>query len=433
MGLTGRLLRSTAARPHVLVVAAPGSTAIRLDVERQLAARGWPASGGPADADVLALCGTPEPRLAAAVEAAWAQLPGPRVRLHLTAVRDVAATLDEAPAGLADLRAQRADARQRPAQPQPPEPASPDGMDMGGMGSGGMDMAGMDMSGMDTAGMDMGGMDMGGMEMPAGLGMADRAEDRDGLKLDQLHLRLGPVLPDWPAGLVLDLTLQGDVVQHAAVDTWTGPRTAEPFWAGPARRARRGEPVPAGQVARYRAAADLDSAGRLLAVAGWADRATAARRLRDDLLSGAGDSAGLERRARQLAARVTRSATLRWSLRGLGRIDADPAGAGSTADPRPPGSDVHDRLCRWLTDAVHALGPDGPGSGADHPGAPGGDAGPTAAVVRLLPSLVTGLDLAAVRLVVASLDPDLDAIPDAIPDPMPDPMPGGAHPEPAHA
>jgi len=418
VGLTGRLLRSTAARPHVLVVAAPGSTAIRLDVERQLAARGWPASGGPADADVLALCGTPEPRLAAAVEAAWAQLPGPRVRLHLTAVRDVAATLDEVPAGLADLRAQRADARQRPAQPRPPEPASP-----GDMGSGGMDMGGM----------DMGGMDMGGMEMPAGLGMADRAEDRDGLKLDQLHLRLGPVLPDWPAGLVLDLTLQGDVVQHAAVDTWTGPRTAEPFWAGPARRARRGEPVPAGQVARYRAAADLDSAGRLLAVAGWADRATAARRLRDDLLSGAGDSAGLERRARQLAARVTRSATLRWSLRGLGRIDADPAGAGSTADPRPPGSDVQDRLCRWLTDAVHALGPDGPGSGADHPGAPGGDAGPTAAVVRLLPSLVTGLDLAAVRLVVASLDPDLDAIPDAIPDPMPDPMPGGAHPEPAHA
>lgn len=415
MGLTGRLLRSTAARPHVLVVAAPGSTAIRLDVERQLAARGWPASGGPADADVLALCGTPEPRLAAAVEAVWAQLPGPRVRLHLTAVRDVAATLDEVPAGLADLRAQRADARQRPAQPRPPEPASPGDMGSGGMGSGGM---------------GSGGMDMGGMEMPAGLGMADRAEDRDGLKLDQLHLRLGPVLPDWPAGLVLDLTLQGDVVQHAAVDTWTGPRTAEPFWAGPARRS---EPVPAGQVARYRAAADLDSAGRLLAVAGWADWATAARRLRDDLLSGAGDSAGLERRARQLAARVTRSATLRWSLRGLGRIDADPAGAGSTADPRPPGSDVQDRLCRWLTDAVHALGPDGPGSGADHPGAPGGDAGPTAAVVRLLPSLVTGLDLAAVRLVVASLDPDLDAIPDAIPDPMPDPMPGGAHPEPAHA
>jgi len=422
VGLTGRLLRSTAARPHVLVVAAPGSTAIRLDVERQLAARGWPASGGPADADVLALCGTPEPRLAAAVEAVWAQLPGPRVRLHLTAVRDVVATLDEVPAGLADLRAQRADARQRPAQPRPPEPASPGGMDTGAMGSGGM---------------GSGGMDMGGMEMPAGLGMADRAEDRDGLKLDQLHLRLGPVLPDWPAGLVLDLTLQGDVVQHAAVDTWTGPRTAEPFWAGPARRARRGEPVPAGQVARYRAAADLDSAGRLLAVAGWADRATAARRLRDDLLSGAGDSARLERRARQLAARVTRSATLRWSIRGLGRIDADRAGAGSTADPRHTGSDVHDRLCRWLTDAVHALGPDGPGSGADHPGAPGGDAGSTAAVVRLLPSLVTGLDLAAVRLVVASLDPDLDAIPDpipdAMPDPMPDPMPGGAHPEPAHA
>ena len=52
----------------------------------------------------------------------------------------------------------------------------------------------------------------------AGLPMADRGEDRDGLKLDQLHVPLGPVLPDWPAGLVVRVTLQGDVVQHAEAD-----------------------------------------------------------------------------------------------------------------------------------------------------------------------------------------------------------------------
>src|SRR5260370_29378823 len=46
--------------------------------------------------------------------------------------------------------------------------------------------------------------------------------DRDGLRLDQLHVPLGPVLPDWPAGLVVHLTLQGDVVQHAEVQA-VGP------------------------------------------------------------------------------------------------------------------------------------------------------------------------------------------------------------------
>ena len=38
--------------------------------------------------------------------------------------------------------------------------------------------------------------------------MADRGDDRDGLRLDQLHLPLGPVLPDWPAGLVLRVITQ---------------------------------------------------------------------------------------------------------------------------------------------------------------------------------------------------------------------------------
>ncbi|MCQ0019794.1 hypothetical protein [Actinomadura madurae] len=40
-------------------------------------------------------------------------------------------------------------------------------------------------------------------------GMADRADDRDGLRLDVLHVPLGPVLPFWPAGLRVDLVLQG--------------------------------------------------------------------------------------------------------------------------------------------------------------------------------------------------------------------------------
>ncbi|WP_433473669.1 hypothetical protein ACQPZP_33380 [Spirillospora sp. CA-142024] len=47
--------------------------------------------------------------------------------------------------------------------------------------------------------------------------MADRADDRDGLKLDVLHVPLEPALASWPADLVVHLTLQGDVVQAAEV------------------------------------------------------------------------------------------------------------------------------------------------------------------------------------------------------------------------
>src|SRR5260370_2487867 len=109
---------------------------------------------------------------------------------------------------------------------------------MGGAARHGHDMGGM-------GGMDMGGMDMGGMGMPAGLPMAGRGADRDGLRLDQLHVPLGPVLPDWPAGLVVHLALQGDVVQHAEAQA-LGLGGGGSFWTEPCRRAAAGEPVPAG-------------------------------------------------------------------------------------------------------------------------------------------------------------------------------------------
>src|SRR5699024_5964325 len=56
----------------------------------------------------------------------------------------------------------------------------------------------------------------GGMDMaPGGIPLAQGGEDRDGLEMDVLHLALGPVLPFWPAGLVLRCSLQGDVVVDA--------------------------------------------------------------------------------------------------------------------------------------------------------------------------------------------------------------------------
>ncbi|OLT20128.1 hypothetical protein BJF79_47440 [Actinomadura sp. CNU-125] len=118
------------------------------------------------------------------------------------------------------------------------------------------------MSGLDGAGEDAGPAappDLGDV------GMADRGDDRDGLKLDVLHVPIGPVLPDWPAGVRLDVALQGDVVRDARV---TVVESAPGFW-GERRAARR-----------------LDAVARLLRVAGWDGAAERAEVLRDAALGG---------------------------------------------------------------------------------------------------------------------------------------------------
>ncbi len=57
---------------------------------------------------------------------------------------------------------------------------------------------------------------MGGA--PYGRPMAMTGDDgRDGLQLDETTVQIGPYLRSWPCGLVLELALQGDVVQRARV------------------------------------------------------------------------------------------------------------------------------------------------------------------------------------------------------------------------
>lgn len=305
MVLSPALARFALARPHVLLVGVPGWDLTRLAAEAELGRRGWPSAVTPAGADLLLVCGEPGDQLADAIESVWAQLPGPRARARPGVPRDVAGDLDEARDRLHDPELQRADARDRPAGP----------------GTGAMD------------------------DMPAGLMMADRAEDRDGLKLDQLHLQLGPVLADWPGGLVLTTTLQGDVVQAASVEVWPGIGTT----AGPA---------PDPLVRR------LDTVARVLAVAGWADGAARARVLRDRALD---DPTRVSPVALDtFARRVLRARALRWALGG-------------------PRLDIHARLAAWF----------------DGSAAPGD--------LDRIPDLVTGLDLAAARLSVAALAPDTDA------------------------
>ncbi|RFS85790.1 hypothetical protein D0T12_12490 [Actinomadura spongiicola] len=184
------------------------------------------------------------------------------------------------------------------------------------------------------------------------VGMADRADDRDGLRLDVLHVPLGPVLAHWPAGLRVDLTLQGDVVQAAevvAVDTADGT-----FWHEGRRAARR-----------------LDGVARLLRVAGWDAAGERAALLRDEALEGVPDVA---RRFHRFARRVGRSRVLRWMTRNAADVDG------------------------WLRDIGAAL------EGRPAAGRP---SEPWPEVLAGLPPRLEGADLGEARLIVAGLDPDL--------------------------
>jgi hypothetical protein len=254
------------------------------------------------------------------------------------------------------------------------------------------------------------------MDMPGGLAMAGRAEDRDGLKLDQLHVPLGPVLPDWPAGLVVHATLQGDVIQCASVQTAGVSGEGRSFWAEPWLRAAAGDLIPAWVAARRRLAAHLDSLGRFLAVAGWAQAALTARRLRDDALSGA-PAAALEPAARRFAGRVARSRLLGWSTRGMGvLVPGEAAAAGVRGPALRAGGDVTARYRCWCREVVEAAAFLGDASRVD----PGvlepprgrldGPAVPSAGLVAVLPRLLAGAEFAAARLIIASLDPDLDEL-----------------------
>lgn len=403
MDLTGALLRFAAGQPRALVVTAPGGTALRLAVEAELARRGWSAAGSPAGADLLVVAGTVVPPMTHVVDEVWRAMGAPRARVEVTDVAHVPARLSAGAAELADVTGQRTAVAARRTSDHDQE-EGPDQQHDEGHGHDGDETAGMD--------------------MPGGLPMPDRGEDRDGLTLDRLHVPLGPALPDWPAGLLLRVTLQGDVVQLAEVQTMcaAGRYVADPdggaFWDAPWLRAAAGEPVRRGEAGRRLAAAHLDSTARLLSVAGWVDAARQSRCLRDALLRGV-PAAGVRGPLERLSGRVHRSRTLRWLTRGVGVLDpAAVLRAGLSGPAAMAGGDVHDRLLRWLTDTVDACARlDDPlpldRDGLDGPrGRLGDGPPPSAALLGVLPQLLDGAELAAARLVVASLDPDIDELAD---------------------
>ncbi|WP_432547209.1 hypothetical protein [Kineococcus sp. SYSU DK004] len=349
---------------HVLLLEAPGSAVLRMRAEAAVARRGWVVADAAPEADALLVCGAPGPDLAALGGTVWDQLPGPRARATVTDRAELGAALDDVARSLLDTERQRAEARDRPG------PAAgwdeQDGEEQDGEEQDGEEQDGEEQDGeeQDHGGMDHGEMDHGEMEMsgPAGTPLAGGWDgDRDGLEMDVLHVRLGGALRHWPAGVVLRCTVSGDVVVEAEVELL--------------------DAVPsAARTAVELAAVDCDAAAAVLALAGWHSAARAAVRARDALLTpdAPPDAERAAGEAARLARRVRRSRALRLLVGGLG--------AGGAA-----GGDVVEQVAARL-DRAHALL-----TAAAAPVVPSRAPGD-------LPGLVRGLDLAAVRLLVAAAD-----------------------------
>ncbi|MES2094838.1 MAG: hypothetical protein V4531_13665, partial [Actinomycetota bacterium] len=262
-------------------------------------------------------------------------------------------------------------------------------MDMSGHDHAGMDMsghnhAGMDMSGHNHAGMDMSGH--GGMDMsPGGIPLASGGDDRDGLEMDVLNVPFGPALPFWPAGLVMWCVLHGDVIAKAQVQL-LGAGAVPPGDGVASENSTAGE-------ARTRAILLCDDAFTLLSLAGWPSAASAAVRVRNELLQG-GALADAALDLARLRRRVTRSWLLRWSLTGIRTAGSstDHAHEATGADA----GDIRHRLIEWLAEAegICQSGLVSTSTHEDHR---------QSLLLSAIPGLVEGMDVASARLAIAGL------------------------------
>ncbi|MCD2195556.1 hypothetical protein LQ327_19485 [Actinomycetospora endophytica] len=327
------LPRIAARRPHVLTIAPAPVTddllAVRLAAESEIARRGWPVADSPADADVVLVAGGLGRRMTALVRSVWATVPRPRVLVTVRSAGELGPGLDSAQERLA--RGGDSSDRDRVEWAR---------------------SADVDLTD-DNDGPP--GVIMGGAGAPVMAGLAD--DDRDGLALDALHVALGPVLPHWPAALVVHALLAGDLVTDARAEVLDVP--------GPREVTRRRDAYTPDHVR-------LDSLVRVLGLAG-ADRAAArARALRD------GEPAPGELAA--FGHRLARSRTLAWTLGGIPLAATD-----HVAVPEPT---VEARVRALAAGLGGSLAP--PVRPAPH---------------RAAAALV-GLELGAARLALAAMDPD---------------------------
>ena len=277
--------------------------------------------------------------------------------------------------------------------------------------------------------------------VPYGRPLPGWADDRDGLKLDQLKLRLGPAFPPFPPGLVLDVEVQGDVLQTVSVGdnpfvSWPGdpPVTVADSTEFTAART---EAVAVADLELARARHHLVWLAGALGHHGLAARGERVLRLASGLTIG--DAAAVEALARS----VVRSRSLAWATDGVGVLPGDglPGGpvaraAGSDADARAgdeayrdlgfepvtgAGGDARARLRQRVSEAAQALqlaeragdrqrAPGGPVEGPRGilPAAGGGEATPSAALLERLPDVLAGQEWGDAVTTIVSLDLDLE-------------------------
>lgn len=289
--------------------------------------------------------------------------------------------------------------------------------------------------------------------VPYGRPLAGRAPDPDGLELDQLPLRIGPVFPPFPPGLVLHIQLQGDVIREVTVGDnpflggLHGPAPGALDTAVFVEALDGPQPVAILEVARARH--HLRWAARALRLHGLEADARRLLALARSLAPEPGrPAAELARRAGQqhrptvdaLVRRLRRHRTLSWATRRVGVVAPEQVSGGPVArasgvgvdarldDPAYDGidfspvvhhgGDAHARLCQRLAEAVQALElAERTGSRLRHPGPPvegprgplaTGEPFPSIALVGLLPRLLVGQEWGDAMTTVASLDLDLE-------------------------
>ncbi len=411
------LARLAAGAPtRVFVVAAQGgrAPARRLAIDERIE-----VVGSPRAATVLILVGRVPPALRAAVLQIHDQLAGPRATV-LWGVDPFAPLPDAVLVAPAEDPVPAIVAR-RPGGPYVLADDDPNPWrSVGPYGQGGKGMTG---------------------GTPYGRPMAGRAEDRDGLQLDQLPVTVGPFFPALPPGLVLRVKLQGDVVQESTVGD-------NPFGAGPAappagdlaafERALV-EPVLISELELARARHHLWWLGDALRLQGLAALGERSWRLAAAL--GLKDGPATER----LFTALRRSQVLRWSVGGGGVVDPsvtvdqglgpveraagrqvdarllDPAYGALEFEPVCQRQGAGDNAARWrqrMAEVAQSLdlasragqartttvgvveSPRGPISA--------GSRTPSHALLGLVPALVRGLEWGDLAAAMASLDVDME-------------------------
>ena len=275
-----------------------------------------------------------------------------------------------------------------------------------------------------------GGEDMmGGTPYGRPMPMPPEEDLRDGLALDAYRMQVGPFLPPLPPGLVLELTLQGDVFQSAKLIRPAHPPTATPASAFQRLRHAR---VPISALERARAAHHLRCAAGLLVLLGLLPQALRLRAAARSVERGGPIALGALRRSLKLCGAFAAI------VPDLGRLDEREAGSLGGVPARAAGhridtreghpayrklgfepvtqtqGDVRARLMQWLHEAQQAAwlatrAPAGacvePGDGIESPWGTVNGASPSRDPEFCVTELLPGLEWGEGMLVLASFDP----------------------------